>query len=73
MMMWRLRLSIGSGIKVGRRDSDVHLREVCCHFISTLKAIGIAVKVIIIGVYFCTVCCKLEDDTIKLTDKAGIC
>ena len=72
MRMWRLRLSIGSGIKVGRRDSDVHLKEVCCHFISTLKDIGIAVKVMI-GVYFCTVCCKLEEDTIKLTDKAGIC
>ena len=68
MRMWRLRLSIGSGIKVGRRDSDVHLREVCCHFISTLKAIGIAVKVIIIGVYFCTVCCTLGEDVTNQND-----
>ena len=53
MRMWRLRLSIGSGIKVGRRDSDVRLKEVCCHFTLTSKVIGTVVKVMI-GEYLCT-------------------
>ena len=44
MRMWRLRLSIGSGIKVGRRDSDVHLREVCCRSTLTSRAIGTGVR-----------------------------